>query len=212
MGQGPFFNSRYLSDHQILSTIKKIIEDRNSLFNDLAAAGTSASPAEMSALAKHFHELDKICQSFKKLDDLFKDLQELEIMAGDDTEEGEDLQILLLEYKEECSAAAAQLYRLLLEKRHISEELVDSTDLAILKFIEYAGPEYAWRLGINVGIGAQEARDRLQALLEKELLKKVQGTMLEGYHREKDWVKHMNHTYYRLSRKGKQFLRQLRII
>lgn len=55
-----------------------------------------------------------------------------------------------------------------------------------------------------------EARKRLEALLEKELLEKVQGTMLEGYHREKDWIKHMNHTYYRLSRKGKLFLRQLR--
>nr|WP_274380927.1 DUF2250 domain-containing protein [Desulforadius tongensis] len=97
-----------------------------------------------------------------------------------------------------------------MENGYLDEEFEDETDLEILKFIDYAGPEYAWRLGINIGIDVEESRQRLEKLLQKGLLEKVQGTMLEGYHREKDWVKHMNHTYYRISRQGRHYLRKLR--
>jgi predicted transcriptional regulator len=114
------------------------------------------------------------------------------------------------EYLELCGDLADQVYRWLLDKGHLKEEFEDETDLEILRFIEYAGPEYAWRLSINVNISWEEARERLDNLLNKGLLEKVQGTMLENYHRARDWTKHMNHTYYRLSREGKHYLRRLR--
>ncbi|MFZ5649863.1 MAG: DUF2250 domain-containing protein [Bacillota bacterium] len=211
MGRGPFFNSSYLSDAEILSRIEKIVEDRNRLFDVLAAANDDSDPAAMSELARRFYELDKIHHSFNRLVNLIDDLQEIEKMIGEGgAEDAESLRLLHTEYTGDCAEEAGRLYGLLLEKGYIGEEVLDGADLAILRFIEYAGPEYAWRLGINIGIGTKEARDRLQTLLEKGLLEKVQGTMLEGYHREKDWVKHMNHTYYRLSRKGRLFLRQIR--
>lgn len=89
-------------------------------------------------------------------------------------------------------------------------EFEDETDLKILKFIDYAGPEYAWRLSINIGISWEESRRRLAILLEKGLLERVAGNMLGNYHREKNWTKHMNHTYYRISREGRLYLRRLR--
>lgn len=211
MGLGHFFSSKYLSDEEIRSSIEKMVEDRNRLFNFLAASGVGSKPTDMSEKAKQFSDLDKIFHYSQKLDNLFKDLQELKKMIDeDDPEDREGLHLLYMDYKKDYAEAARRLYRMLLEKGYISEEVVDSTDLGILKFIEYAGPEYAWRLGINIGIDTKEARERIEILLEKGLLEKVQGTMLEGYHREKDWVKHMNHTYYRLSRKGRLFLRELR--
>ncbi|AQS60565.1 hypothetical protein B0537_09095 [Desulforamulus ferrireducens] len=89
-------------------------------------------------------------------------------------------------------------------------EIEDDKDIEILQFIDYAGPEYAWRLGINVGLDVEESRKRLEKLLAKGLLERVPGNMLEGYHRQKDWVKHMNHTYYRITREGRHYLRKLR--
>lgn len=211
MGRGPFFNSNYLSDAEILSRIKKIVEDRNRLFDVLAAADDGSDPAAISELARRFYELDKIHHSFSRLVNLIDGLQETDKMIDDgNAEDAESLRLLHAEYAGDCAEEAGRLYGLLLEKGYIGEEVLDGTDLSILRFIEYAGPEYAWRLGINIGIGTKEARERLQTLLEKGLLEKVQGTMLEGYHREKDWIKHMNHTYYRLSRKGRLFLRQSR--
>ena|GEM_PF-1179180 len=206
-----FFNSRFLSDEEIWSGIEKMADHRNSLFDALAAGVAGTDPADLKEMSKQFSELDKMYHSSVKLQDLLKDLQELKKMIDEgNLEDGEGLQRLYTEYTKDYAEETGLLYRMLLEKGYISEEIVDSNHLNILKFIEYAGPEYAWRLGINIGIDTKEARDRLEILLEKGLLEKVQGTMLEGYHREKDWVKHMNHTYYRLSRKGRLFLRQLR--
>ncbi len=126
-------------------------------------------------------------------------------VEGKGPEEEPDLRRLYAEYSSSSGNLAGEVYRLLLENGRIDREKEDEKDLRILRFIEYAGPEYAWRLGINTGLDVGEARERLERLLEKGLLEKVQGTMLEGYHREKDWVKHMNHTYYRLSREGAHF-------
>ncbi|HBV98348.1 MAG TPA: hypothetical protein DEF36_15075 [Desulfotomaculum sp.] len=209
MGRGPFLNSR-VSDAEVRLKIEGIINERNRLFELLATADAGSDLDALPELARKFNELDRIYHIQKKMDALLNDLQELELIIDEEAENEEDLQPLHLEYTREYWDEAGRMYRLLLEGGYISEEFLDDTDLGILRFIEFAGPEYAWRLSINIGIDTREARDRIEALLEKELLEKVQGTMLEGYHREKDWVKHMNHTYYRLSRKGKLFLRQLR--
>ncbi|HBX24416.1 MAG TPA: DUF2250 domain-containing protein [Desulfotomaculum sp.] len=102
------------------------------------------------------------------------------------------------------------MVKLLLERGCLEKEVEDQTDLEILKFIDYAGPEYAWRLGINVGLDVAEARRRLDVLLAKGFLERVEGNMLDKYHRAKSWTKHMNHTYYRVTREGRHYLRSLR--
>jgi predicted transcriptional regulator len=210
MGRGPFFDSSLTGAAGMLCKVTEIIEERHRLFAILAEAGGGSDPAAVSELSRRFHELDGIYHAFNHLERLLADQRELATMTADTTEDMESVRLLQAEYAQTCAEASKALYRMLLAGGHISEETVDDTDMDILRFIAYAGPEYAWRLGINIGIDTREARQRLEKLMEKELLEKVQGTMLERYHREKDWVKHMNHTYYRLSRKGKQFLRQLR--
>lgn len=57
----------------------------------------------------------------------------------------------------------------LIDNGYIDGEFEDETDLKILKFIDYAGPEYAWRLSINIGISWEETRWRLAELLKKDL-------------------------------------------
>lgn len=211
MDRGAISDISCLYDAEILSILEKLVDERNRIFDMLAAAGAGHDKAAMAELTKQFYGLDRICHSYKRLDSLVQDLREIEKMIDESSpEDAAGLQLLRAEYTKDCAETAGRLYGMLLEKGCIREDVIEATDLEILKFIAYAGPEYAWRLGINIGIGTKEARERLETLLVKGLLEKVQGTMLEGYHREKDWVKHMNHTYYRLSRKGKLYLRQLR--
>jgi len=47
-------------------------------------------------------------------------------------------------------------------------------------------------------------------LLAKGFLERVEGNMPDKYHRAKSWTKHMNHTYYRIAREGRHYLRLLR--
>ncbi len=46
--------------------------------------------------------------------------------------------------------------------------------------------------------------------MAKGFLERVEGNMLDKYHRAKSWTKHMNHTYYRITREGRHYLRLLR--
>ncbi len=191
--------------------MEEIARSRHRLLNELASFSAGADAAMMTEKARQFSELEEIYLVHKKVQGLLHDLEELEGMAaGGGDRDGEAIRLLCAEYKDKYAAAAGRLKSLLRDKGYLRGDVLDDTDLDILEFIAYAGPEYAWRLGINIGIGTEEARRRLALLLEKGLLEKVQGTMLEGYHREKSWVKHMNHTYYRLSRQGGLFLRQMR--
>jgi len=207
----PLFKCKYLSDAEIWSRIENITVERDQVSHALAEAGAESDLQAIAGLARRLSELNRLCFPVDKLKALLSDLYELEeLLQQDITGEDADLQKLHEEYTDVCYGAAGGVYRLLLEDGYIDEEKEDETDLEILNFISYAGPEYAWRLGINIGIDVNEARERLERLIGKGLLEKVQGTMLEGYHREKDWVKHMNHTYYRLSREGELFLRNLR--
>lgn len=204
------FNGKYLSDAEIWKLITKIYEERNHIHKLMANPNVSTDPERLVKLAKQLHELEQICLLADQLSSDQADLLQLDEMLavsdGDEDELGE----LYQEYLELCQGKAGQIYQLLMARGDLDIEAEDQTDLDILEFIGYAGPEYAWRLGINIGLEVAEARERLEALLAKGLLEKVQGTMLDNYHRAKDWTKHMNHTYYRLSRKGKLYLRQLR--
>ncbi|SHF25570.1 DUF2250 domain-containing protein [Desulforamulus putei] len=207
----PVFNAKYLSDEEIWSRIDKIVQERDEVHRLLAKPEVSTDPCRMPELAKKLNDLNPKCLLFHELRSLVKDLRELEEMIGEkEPDEEHELVSLHREYLDLCRDKALQVYQTLMEMGLLPEEVEDETDLAILKFIEYAGPEYAWRLGINIGLDVAESRRRLEALLEKGLLERVPGNMLEGYHRQKDWIKHMNHTYYRITREGRHYLRKLR--
>ncbi|MGF7399360.1 DUF2250 domain-containing protein [Thermoanaerobacterium thermosaccharolyticum] len=85
------------------------------------------------------------------------------------------------------------------------EELLD---LTILTYLKKLGPEYAKLLAIRLGISLEESRRRLQSLEERGLIKRVERRIVKYYHRRRKSVKHRNHTYYELTRKGEFFLRQ----
>lgn len=141
MGRGPFVESR-VSDDQVRSKIESIVGERNRLFEVLAAAESSC-PDTLPELSRKFNELDRIYHSHKKLDRLQKDLQELELMIGEGAENGEELQPLLIEYTREYFEEKERIYQMLLEGGYISGDYLDEADLGILRFIEFAGPEYA---------------------------------------------------------------------
>lgn len=206
------FNAKYLSDEEIWSRIASFYQERDEIIELLGKPEISTDPSRMPELAKKLYELNLKCGLFDELKSIAKDLQDLEeLIQRDELEEDDEMVLLYSEYQEMCSDKASQVYNLLLELGMLDEEIEDAKDLEILKFIDYAGPEYAWRLGINVGLDVEESRRRLENLLGKGLLEKVPGNMLDGYHRQKDWTKHMNHTYYRMTREGRLYLRKLRL-
>lgn len=173
---------------------------------------SSTDPSKMKELAIQLHDLNQTCSMIEELQNELKNLEDVKEICNLQNFEPEDNEFekLQAEYNDRCNRKADQLYRVLMEKGYLVEEVEDDIDLNILKFIEYAGPEYAWRLSINIGISMEEAREHLENLLWKGLVERVPGNMLDNYHREKDWTKHMNHTYYRITREGRLYLRKLR--
>jgi predicted transcriptional regulator len=180
----------------------------------LAKPEISTDPERLPQLSREYAYLEKLASLAGELNSYLQDLQELAELTTNNSQTNqptkEDLAPLQEEYMELVQSTASRLYELLLEHGIIDEEKEDEVDLEILRFIQYVGPEYAWRLSINLGISEAEARQRLEVLEAKGLLERVEGTLLDNYHRERDWSKHMNHTYYRLSREGSLYLRKLR--
>lgn len=206
------FNAKYLDDKEIWTIISRITNEREETKLLLAQPENSTNPEKLPPLAKRLYELDGFLIHVDELNSYLKDVADLEeiINIEENEEELAQFNILYREYSNRVSQKAQYIYDVLLDDGYLEQEKEDQTDLKILNFLEYAGAEYAWRLGINVGIDVVESRERLDKLLDKGLIEKVQGTMLGGYHRERDWVKHMNHTYYRISRKGRHYLREIR--
>lgn len=203
------FKTRYLSDEEIFSKINEILEECNQIQWELADPETCRSQDRLAWLGRRLQELSGFCNLVEEFRKCLEDRRELkEIVAGDVA--GSDLSILYEECIQECEIKTDQIYKWLAERGFLENEFEDETDLKILSFIDYAGPEYAWRLSINVGISYEESRRRLSGLIEKGLLERVEGNMLDNYHRAKSWIKHMNHTYYRISREGRLYLRNLR--
>ncbi|MDQ0286213.1 putative transcriptional regulator [Desulfofundulus luciae] len=85
------------------------------------------------------------------------------------------------------------------------EELLE---LKILAYLKKLGPEYAKLLAIRLGLSLEESTERLQRLVAKGLIKRVEGRIVKYYHRRRKSVKHRNHTYYYLRRKGELLLRE----
>lgn len=218
------FGAKYLSDEEIWQIIEQIYTERGDVEEQLAQPEISTDPERMPPLAKRLYELNEKCLILDGLKSLVVDLREMidlleqegilvdkldEIDLAELAKE-QELVALYLDIRDETLARAKQVYQMLMNLGLLAVEIEDDKDIEILQFIDYAGPEYAWRLGINVGLDVEESRSRLENLLAKGLLERVPGNMLEGYHRQKDWVKHMNHTYYRITREGRHYLRRLR--
>lgn len=138
----PIFNSRYLDDNEIWSRLGVIAERRDRMRDALARPEVSTDPEKLPALARELSELDQICLRAEEFKRHLHDQAELEsLQTAGDAPEDEELQGLCQENAALCVRAADGLYRLLLEKGHLDEEKEDETDLKILKFIDYAGPE-----------------------------------------------------------------------
>ncbi len=90
-----------------------------------------------------------------------------------------------------------------------SDELGE-IELKILKYHKVMGADYSKLVSHRFGLKLCEAMKIHKNLLEIGLLEKVNGRIVD-YHtnvKRTKTVKHRNHTYYVLSRKGKLFLRE----
>ncbi|MCG8401686.1 MAG: DUF2250 domain-containing protein [Firmicutes bacterium] len=207
------FGARYYTDGEIWSRVRRLEEERDKVQAQLALPDISTDSEVMPVLARQLHQLEQFCVAARELRNCLSEFEAWREMLGEyehSEDEREELERLGKEYAELCANRARRVVRLLVERGCLDKEMEDEKDLEILQFIDYAGPEYAWRLGINIGLDVAEARRRLELLLEKGLLERVEGNMLENYHRAKSWTKHMNHTYYRITRQGRHYLRKLR--
>ena len=81
---------------------------------------------------------------------------------------------------------------------------LDQTDLAILRHHRDYDIDYSLKVARMVGIDKQTAFDRHQKLRNLGLIERVEALMVQ--YRKKTapnkWIKHRNHTYYRLTPKG----------
>jgi len=168
----------------------------------------STDPDKVAKLSRKLGDLKEISKLAEKLRSYQEDLSAAEAILSE--EKDEEAQDLVQEYRDKCDKLSDELFERLMDNGHLEEETEDEIDVRILKYIQSMGPEYAIQLAKNLNLEVKQARDRLETLNEKDLLTRVQGTMLESYHRQEGWDKHMNHTYYRLSRQGELYLRDLR--
>ena len=207
------FDSRYYTDEEIWARVERFEKERHLVQLELARPDISTDPEIMPELARRLNELEQFVQAAEELRGCLNELRILDEMLAEEDHSADDraeLEALHEEYAGLGAQKAAGMVKLLLDRGCLEQEVEDQADLDILKFIDYAGPEYAWRLGINVGLDVAETRRRLDVLLAKGFLARVEGNMLENYHRAKSWTKHMNHTYYRITRAGRHYLRLLR--
>ena len=200
------FKGNYLEDEEIWSRIEEVEGKVEEIQEQLAQPEVSTQPNKLAQLSKRLDSLKKITEIANQLRCSLEDLEEAKNMAeGDDPEAVS----LVEEYRNRKERLSERLFQLMVNGGFLPEEEEDEIDIGILRYIRKVGPEYAWGLARAQNMETKEARERLKMLLEKGLLERVQGTMLESYHRKDGWDKHMNHTYYRLSRKGEHYLRKL---
>src|SRR6056297_3097064 len=202
------FNGSYLDDEQIWSRLEKLEKEEDELKQRLARPEISSDPDKIAKLSKKLDELKQISSLARKLRSAISDLAAAEELT--DQEGNSEAEALVDEYRKQRDRVSSQLFQLLINQGYLTEENEDELDIEILKYIHAWGPEYILMLAQKLQTGVPEIRDRVETLIQKGLLKRVQGTMLESYHRQEGWDKHMNHTYYNLSRKGELYLRDLR--
>ena len=85
---------------------------------------------------------------------------------------------------------------------------LDRIDFAVLKHHRDFDIDYSLKVAQMLGIEKQDAFDHHQKLRNMGLLERVDALMVQ-YRKKiaKDkWIKHRNHTYYRLTDKGGAYL------
>lgn len=85
---------------------------------------------------------------------------------------------------------------------------LDEMDFRILKHHRDFDIDYSLKVARVVNIEKQEAFDRHRKLKEIGLLERVEALMVQYRRKTVDhmWIKHRNHTYYRLTDKGHTYL------
>jgi hypothetical protein len=87
-------------------------------------------------------------------------------------------------------------------------DTLDATDFAILKHHRDLDIDYSLKVARVLNIEKQVAFDRHRRLREMGLLERVQPTIVQ-YRKgvvKNTWIKHRNHTYYRLTGRGGAYL------
>ena len=87
-------------------------------------------------------------------------------------------------------------------------EQLEGTDFDILKHHRDYDIDYSLKVARVLNIDKQEAFNRHQKLREMGLLERVDALMVQYRKKVADnkWIKHRNHTYYRLTDKGGRYL------
>lgn len=85
---------------------------------------------------------------------------------------------------------------------------LDETDFAVLRHHKVNGIDYSLLVARILSIDKQEAFDRHKKLRDMKLLERVDALMVQ-YRKgivDNKWIKHRNHTYYRITDKGDTYL------
>jgi hypothetical protein len=85
---------------------------------------------------------------------------------------------------------------------------LDELDFRILKHHQEMGVDYAWAVAEMLNLEPQLVFERHRKLRDLKLVERVQKLMIQ-YRRnivDHKWIKHRNHTYYRITPKGEKYL------
>mgnify|MGYP001820101211 CR=1 FL=1 len=88
-------------------------------------------------------------------------------------------------------------------------ERMHENEMKIVCYIYRAGPAFTAKLASRLNQEMQTIKRNIRNLLKEGYIERVSGTMV-GYSLEKRnrVIKHRNHTYYDLTRKGRLLIRQ----
>ena len=85
---------------------------------------------------------------------------------------------------------------------------LDELDFRILQHHQVMGIDYTWVVAMMLNLKPEIVFERHKKLRDLKLLERVQKVMIQ-YRKniiEHKWVKHRNHTYYRITPKGERYL------
>jgi predicted transcriptional regulator len=92
-----------------------------------------------------------------------------------------------------------------------TEEL-NNLDIKILYYIHNAGPAYIKKLGQRMHEDFETIRQHTKKLQRLGFIERVSGRIVDyQINRRNKATKHRNHTYYDVTRKGRQFIRNTEI-
>jgi hypothetical protein len=85
---------------------------------------------------------------------------------------------------------------------------LDELDLRILRHHQIMGVDYSWMVAYILKIEPEQVFERHKKLKDLKLLKRVEPVMIQYRENIVDnkWIKHRNHTYYKITPKGKGYL------